>query len=48
MTTKSIVSLLAGALFLAACTDTGTYPITRMAVTPGDPVQSMTTPSLPR
>ena len=48
MTKKSIVSLIAGAIFLAACTDTGTYPITGRAVSPGDPVQSMTTPSLPR
>jgi hypothetical protein len=48
MTPKSIACLIAGAIFLAACTDTGTYPITRQAVKPGDPVQSMTTPSMPR
>jgi hypothetical protein len=48
MTPKSIASLIAGAVFLVACTDTGTYPVTRTAVTPGDPVQSMNTPSMPR
>ena len=48
MKVKTLITLMAGSLFLLGCAETGSYPITGQEVGINDQVQYMNAPNVAR